>query len=158
MNELIAWKDSAYRKPLIMKGVRQVGKTWLLKEFGRRFYQNTAYFNFDENPEYRDFFATTKDVRRIIPNLAMAGGQEIQPGRTLLIFDEIQDCPEVLNALKYFHENAPEYHVACALSPRYCPRKAVLVPRWEGRFPESLSDDVSGVFDGNRQCASRRVS
>ena len=114
MNELVAWKDSAYRKPLIMKGVRQVGKTWLLKEFGRRFYENTAYFNFDENPEYRDFFATTKDVRRIIPNLAMAGGQEIQPGRTLLIFDEIQDCPEVLNALKYFHENAPEYHVACA--------------------------------------------
>lgn len=63
------------------------------QEFGRQFYNNIAYFNFDENPEYREFFATTKDVRRIIPNLAMAGGQDILPGKTLLIFDEIQDCP-----------------------------------------------------------------
>lgn len=114
MNQLISWKESPYRKPLIMKGVRQVGKTWLLKEFGRQFYNNVAYFNFDENPEYREFFTTTKDVKRIIPNLAMAGGQAILPGKTLLIFDEIQDCPEVLNSLKYFCENAPEYHVASA--------------------------------------------
>lgn len=77
-------------------------------------YENTAYFNFDENPEYRDFFRTTKDVQRILPNLAMASGQDIQKGKTLLIFDEVQDSPEVLNALKYFAENAPEYHVACA--------------------------------------------
>lgn len=114
MKHLICWKESSYRKPLIVKGVRQVGKTWLLKEFGRQFYNNIAYFNFDENPEYREFFATTKDVRRIIPNLAMAGGQDILPGKTLLIFDEIQDCPEVLNSLKYFCENAPEYHVVSA--------------------------------------------
>ncbi|MBQ7479571.1 MAG: ATP-binding protein [Selenomonadaceae bacterium] len=114
MEQLMAWKESPYRKPLMLKGVRQVGKTWLLKEFGRRCYDNVAYFNFDENPEYRDFFVTTKDVRRIIPNLAMAGGQEITPGKTLLIFDEVQDCPEVLNSLKYFCENAPEYHVASA--------------------------------------------
>ena len=114
MQQLIGWKESPYRKPLIIKGVRQVGKTWLLKEFGRRYYDNVAYFNFDENPEYRDFFATTKDVRRIIPNLAMAGGQDITAGKTLVVFDEIQDCPEVLNSLKYFCENAPEYHVASA--------------------------------------------
>lgn len=114
MKHLTCWKKSPYRKPLIVKGVRQVGKTWLLKEFGRQFYDNIAYFNFDENPEYREFFATTKDVRRIIPNLAMAGGQDILPGKTLLIFDEIQDCPEVLNSLKYFCENAPEYHVVSA--------------------------------------------
>ncbi len=114
MQQLIGWKESPYRKPLIVKGVRQVGKTWLLKEFGRRYYDNVAYFNFDENPEYRDFFATTKDVRRIIPNLAMAGGQDITAGKTLVVFDEIQDCPEVLNSLKYFCENAPEYHVASA--------------------------------------------
>lgn len=114
MKHLTCWKESPYRKPLIVKGVRQVGKTWLLKEFGRQFYNNIAYFNFDENPEYREFFATTKDVRRIIPNLAMAGGQDILPGETLLIFDEIQDCPEVLNSLKYFCENAPEYHVVSA--------------------------------------------
>lgn len=114
MKHLTCWKKSPYRKPLIVKGVRQVGKTWLLKEFGRQFYNNIAYFNFDENPEYREFFATTKDVRRIIPNLAMAGGQDILPGETLLILDEIQDCPEVLNSLKYFCENAPEYHVVSA--------------------------------------------
>ena len=114
MQQLIDWKESPYRKPLIVKGVRQVGKTWLLKDFGRRYYEHVAYFNFDENPEYRDFFATTKDVRRIIPNLAMAGGQEITAGKTLVVFDEIQDCPEVLNSLKYFCENAPEYHVAGA--------------------------------------------
>ncbi|MBO6293610.1 MAG: ATP-binding protein [Selenomonas sp.] len=114
MQQLIGWKESPYRKPLIIKGVRQVGKTWLLKEFGRRYYDNVAYFNFDENPEYRDFFATTKDVRRIIPNLAMAGGQDITAGKTLVVFDEIQDCPEVLNSLKYFCENVPEYHVASA--------------------------------------------
>ena len=114
MERLVTWKESPYRKPLIVKGVRQVGKTWLLKEFGRRYYDNIAYFNFDENPEYREFFVSTKDVRRIIPNLAMAGGQEIIPGKTLLIFDEVQDCPEVLNSLKYFCENAPEYHVASA--------------------------------------------
>lgn len=114
MQQLIDWKESPYRKPLIVKGVRQVGKTWLLKDFGRRYYEHVAYFNFDENPEYRDFFATTKDVRRIIPNLAMAGGQEITAGKTLVVFDEIQDCPEVLNSLKYFCETAPEYHVASA--------------------------------------------
>ena len=114
MKELIAWKESPYRKPLIMKGVRQVGKTWLLREFGRLYYDNVAYFNFDENPEYREFFARTKDVRRILPNLAMAGGQDIMPEKTLLIFDEVQDAPEVLNALKYFHENAPTHHVVCA--------------------------------------------
>lgn len=114
MKRLVAWKKSPYRKPLILKGGRQVGKTWLLKELGRRYYENMAYFNFDENPEYRDFFKTTKDVYRIVPNLAMASGQQILPGKTLLVFDEIQDSPEVLNALKYFHENAPEYHVACA--------------------------------------------
>ena len=113
MKHLTCWKESPYRKPLIVKGVRQVGKTWLLKEFGRQFYDNIAYFNFDENPEYREFFATTKDVRRIIPNLAMAGGQDILPGETLLIFDEIQDFPEVATALKFFKENG-KYDVICS--------------------------------------------
>lgn len=114
LSKLQAWKSSPVRKPLILKGVRQVGKTWLLKEFGRTKYTHTAYFNFDENPEYAEFFANTKDVHRILPNLAMASGQAITPGDTLIIFDEIQEAPDALNALKYFHENAPEYHVACA--------------------------------------------
>lgn len=114
LKKLLAWKESPYRKPLILKGVRQVGKTWILKEFGRRYYENTAYFNFDENEEYKQFFETTKDVERILQNLVMASGQQIVPQKTLIIFDEVQDCPKVINAMKYFCENAPQYHVACA--------------------------------------------
>ena len=114
MSKLVEWKNSPYRKPLILKGVRQVGKTWLLKEFGKRYYENTAYFNFDENEEYRQFFETTKDVKRILQNLILASGQKIEPGSTLIIFDEVQDCPNVINSMKYFCENAPEYHIACA--------------------------------------------
>ena len=114
INDLLKWKDSPYRKPLILKGVRQVGKTWILKEFGRRYYENTAYFNFDENEDYKQFFETTKDVSRILQNLMLASGEKILPGKTLIIFDEVQDCPKVINSMKYFCENAPEYHIACA--------------------------------------------
>ena len=94
--------------------MRQVGKTWVLKEFGRRYYENTAYFNFDENEEYKQFFETTKDVDRILQNLMLASGQKIVPEKTLIIFDEVQDCPKVINSMKYFCENAPQYHIACA--------------------------------------------
>lgn len=114
MNKLLKWKNSPYRKPLILKGVRQVGKTWILKEFGRRYYKNVAYFNFDENSEYRQFFKTTKDVDRILQNLMLASSQKILPESTFIIFDEVQDCPEVINSMKYFCENAPQYHIACA--------------------------------------------
>lgn len=114
MDDLVKWKDSKYRKPLILKGVRQVGKTWILKEFGRLYYDNVAYFNFDENMEYREFFTTTKDTKRILQNLMLISGEKIEPNSTLIIFDEIQDCPEVINALKYFYENIPEYHIVCA--------------------------------------------
>lgn len=113
-NELVAWKKSPHRKPLILKGIRQVGKTWLLKKFGEENYKNTAYFNFDEHEEYKQFFETTKDVDRILQNLTMASGQIVNPGETLIFFDEIQECPEALNTLKYFCENKPEYHVVCA--------------------------------------------
>ena len=114
LNDLIKWKNSKYRKPLILKGVRQVGKTWILKEFGDRYYENVAYFNFDENPEYKQFFQTTKDINRILQNLMLISGYKIIDEKTLIIFDEIQDAPEVINSLKYFYENAPEYHIACA--------------------------------------------
>lgn len=114
LEKLVAWKNSTQRKPLILKGVRQVGKTWLLKEFGRCYYKNTTYFNFDENPEYKEFFQSTKNIDRILQNLMLANGQQILPAETLIIFDEIQDCPDVINSLKYFCENAPQYHVACA--------------------------------------------
>ncbi len=114
LSDLLKWKNSKHRKPLILKGVRQVGKTWVLKEFGRRYYDNTAYFNFDENEEYKQFFETTKDVERILQNLMLASGQKIVPEKTLIIFDEVQDCPKVINSMKYFCENAPQYHIACA--------------------------------------------
>lgn len=114
LNKLVEWKESKYRKPLILKGVRQVGKTWTLKEFGKRYYENIAYFNFDENIEYREFFEITKDVNRILQNLMLISGVKIEPHKTLIIFDEIQDSPNVVNSLKYFQENASDYHIACA--------------------------------------------
>ncbi len=114
LKKLHLWKESPYRKPLILTGVRQVGKTWLLKEFGRLYYENTAYFNFDENQDFKQFFKSTKDIDRILQNLMLATGQKIVPEKTLIVFDEIQDAPDVMNSLKYFCENAPKYHVACA--------------------------------------------
>jgi predicted AAA+ superfamily ATPase len=114
LNDLLKWKESKYRKPLILKGVRQVGKTWVLKEFGRRYYKNASYFNFDENPEYKQFFETTKDIKRILQNLMLASGEKILPFESLIIFDEIQGCPDVINSMKYFYENAKQYHIVCA--------------------------------------------
>lgn len=113
LDDLRKWKISKRRKPLIIKGARQVGKTWVLQEFGQEFSDGYAYFNFDKETEYRQFFESTKDVHRIMKNLAMASGQRITKD-TLIIFDEIQACPEALNTLKYFCEDAPEYYVASA--------------------------------------------
>ena len=114
LEKLKQWKSAPHRKPLLLQGVRQSGKTWLLKEFGRCSFKNTAYFNFEENSDYKQFFEATKDVHRLIQNLEMASGQTIRPDETLLIFDEIQNAPDALGALKYFCENAPEYHVTAA--------------------------------------------
>jgi predicted AAA+ superfamily ATPase len=114
LQKLIEWKESKYRKPLILRGVRQCGKTWALLEFGKRNYSNTVYFNFDEHPEYRDIFIPNRDIPRILDNLRVAASEAINPGTTLIIFDEVQEAPEVLSALKYFQENHPEYHVVCA--------------------------------------------
>jgi len=114
LSQLELWKQSAKRKPLVLKGVRQVGKTWVLKEFGSQHYKNTAYFNFDEQSELKQYFEMTKDVHRILQQLSMVNGAPVLPEKTLIIFDEIQECPVALNTLKYFCENAPEYHIACA--------------------------------------------
>ena len=113
LEDLVKWKNSKYRKPLILKGVRQVGKTYI-KEFGKLYYENTAYFNFDENIEYREFFEKTKDTKRILQNLMLISGEKIEPEKTLIIFDEVQNSPDVINSLKYFCENTPEYHIVCA--------------------------------------------
>ncbi|MHA4808822.1 ATP-binding protein [Flavitalea flava] len=112
--KLAVWKSDPGRKPLILQGARQVGKTYLLKHFGITAFESTAYFNFEEQPELKQFFESTKDVKRIIQNLSLVHGKEILPEKTLIIFDEIQECNDALNTLKYFCENAPEYAVACA--------------------------------------------
>lgn len=112
--ELIKWKDSPDRKPMVLKGARQVGKTWLMKEFGHRYYESAVYFNFDEEDELKSIFEVNKDPQRIINMLSMICGERIVPEKTLIIFDEIQECPEALNALKYFKERANEYHVIAA--------------------------------------------
>ena len=114
MQSLINWKNDPERKPLILRGARQVGKTWLMKEFGRQAYGDTVYFNFDEEDELKSIFQANKNPHRIIELLSMISGEKIQPGETLILFDEIQECPEALNTLKYFKEKANEYHVVSA--------------------------------------------
>ena len=113
-DELIKWKNSKNRKPLILKGARQVGKTYILKDFGKTNYENVAYFNFDHDEGLALLFQNTKDPYRIIEQLSLVNGKKISPNTTLIIFDEIQECPNALNSLKYFCEEAPMYHVACA--------------------------------------------
>lgn len=112
--ELIAWKEKTNRKPLILKGVRQCGKTYLLKTFGRQCYTDTAYFNFEETESLKTLFETDYDVNRILFELGLTLGRTIQKETTLIIFDEIQECGRAITALKYFCENAPEYHIVCA--------------------------------------------
>ena len=114
LKKLIEWKNSKYRKPLILKGARQVGKTYLLKQFGKENYDGVAYFNFDHDEDLYNLFVNTKDPKRILEQLAFIYGKAILPGKTLIIFDEIQECPNALNSLKYFQEEANEYHLVCA--------------------------------------------
>ncbi len=114
IQDLINWKSSDNRKPLVLKGARQVGKTWLMKEFGQNCYDSFVYFNFDEEEELKSIFETNKNPHRIIDLLSMIAGEKILPEETLIIFDEIQECPEALNTLKYFKEKANDYHVIAA--------------------------------------------
>jgi len=99
---------------MVLRGARQVGKTWLMKEFGQNYYDNYVYFNFDEEDELKSIFETNKNPHRIIELLSMISDEKIEPEKTLIIFDEIQECPEALNTLKYFKEKANEYHVITA--------------------------------------------
>ena len=112
--ELLAWKNDENRKPLILKGARQVGKTWVMKEFGKREYESVAYINLDGNPRMEETFNKDFDVKRIIEELGIEAGSSIEPGKTLIILDELQEVPKALSSLKYFCEDAPEYHVVAA--------------------------------------------
>ena len=114
LENLISWKNDPHRKPLIMNGARQVGKTWLMREFGKKYYTNYVYYNFDEEDELKSIFETNKNPNRIVELLGLLSGHKIIPGETLIVFDEIQECPAALNALKYFREKANEYHVISA--------------------------------------------
>ena len=110
---LVTWKDAPLRKPLILRGARQVGKTWLVKDFGRRHFKHVAICNLDRDVELREAFQN-KSPQRIIPLLEMIFGYKFLPGETLLFFDEVQDCPEALNSLKYFFEERRDLHVVAA--------------------------------------------
>ena len=114
MKKLIEWKNDHNRKPLILRGARQVGKTYILKQFGKENYNNVAYFNFDHDQELYQLFENTKDPKRILEQLSFVNGEAIIPEKTLIIFDEIQECPNALNSLKYFNEEANEYHIISA--------------------------------------------
>lgn len=114
MADLIKWKQGKYRKPLILKGVRQCGKTFLLNEFAKNEYQDTAYFNFEGNPALANLFEQNLDPNRIIMELGILHGKNIESGRSLIILDEVQFCPKALTFLKYLYEQTPQYHLACA--------------------------------------------
>ena len=114
IEELKKWKAEKRRKPLIIRGARQVGKTWLMKEFGSKFYTQCVYINFDNNERMKNLFEGDLEVQRIIMGLELYAGHKIDPENMLLIFDEIQEVPKALTSLKYFNENAPQYQIVCA--------------------------------------------
>ena len=111
---LTSWKKSDNRKPLILQGARQVGKTYILKEFGRNEYEDIAYFNFEENPDLNEFFKGKLSPEKIVEKLSIYREKNILPEKTLIIFDEVQKSPETLTSLKYFQEEAGQYHIAAA--------------------------------------------
>ena len=114
LESLCKWKKSKYRKPLIIEGARQVGKTWLMKEFGQKYYKETVYINFDSNSRMEELFAPDLNTERLIFGLEIYAGKKIDAENTLIIFDEVQEVPKALTSLKYFCENAPQYHIICA--------------------------------------------
>ncbi|HPS29235.1 MAG TPA: AAA family ATPase [bacterium] len=114
MNELVKWKERSDRKPLLIQGARQVGKTWLIKEFGSRFYKNTVYLNFEETHELRKLFEKSLSADYLIEQISLFSGKDISKQGTLIVFDEIQTCAEALTSLKYFDEQRPDLHIISA--------------------------------------------
>ena len=114
IEQLYRWKEKKDKKPLIIRGARQVGKTWLMKEFGSEKYSDSVYVSFDNNRSMQELFSTDLDVERIVTGLELYSGKKINPADTLIIFDEVQEVPKALTSLKYFNENAPQYQIICA--------------------------------------------
>ncbi len=157
-NKLLKWKNAEDRKPLILKGARQVGKTWILRKFGERYFENTVICNFDKDKELHQIFEN-KSPDRIISQLELLTERKIVPGKTLLLFDEIQECPNALNSLKYFFEEKRELHVAAAgsllgilLGKHSYPVGAVdLLEMYPMDFMEYLRAFHSGLFSAYKQ-------
>ncbi|NLN49580.1 MAG: ATP-binding protein [Clostridiales bacterium] len=114
IEELNNWKNKNIKKPLVIRGARQVGKTWLMKEFGKTAYVKTVYINFDNNQRMKELFSSDFNTERIISGLELYDGDKIDPSNTLLVFDEVQEVPQALTSLKYFNEDAPQYQIICA--------------------------------------------
>ena len=108
------WKDAPDRKPILLKGARQIGKTWVMETFGKEHFDYCVKFDFDRQPELKNVFQTTKSPERLVKELSLYCEKPIIPGKTLIVFDEIQECEEALNSLKYFYEDAPDYHIIAA--------------------------------------------
>ena len=155
-NDLIKWKNNPRRKPLVIKGARQVGKTWLMKEFAKNEYDDFIYISFDNDEQAVDIFANTKDPKRIIKRLALVREKAILPEKTLIILDEIQECPNALGSLKYFNEDANEYHIMTAGSllgtylakpMSYPVGKVNLLNVYPLTFEEYLAEAHSGMYE-----------
>ena len=145
LKKLEQWKENPHRKPLILTGARQVGKTWAMKEFGKRFFKNTAYINFDNNSTLKNLFDDDISIPRIILALSAYTGISIKPEETLIVFDEVQEVPRALSSLKYFCEDAPEYAVIAAGSPSPWDQFS----SWQSRPYEPLPAFVSGISAGS---------
>lgn len=114
MEQLLKWKAKKHSKPLIIRGARQAGKTWLMKEFGKIEYKDIVYVNFDNNERMQNLFQGSLEIERLVTGLELYCGHKIDPENTLIIFDEVQEVPKALTSLKYFNEDAPEYQIVCA--------------------------------------------
>ena len=114
MENLQKWKAKKKRKPLIIRGARQVGKTWLIKKFGAENYEQIVYINFDNNERMKKLFEGSLEIERLVTGLELYAGHKINSANTLLIFDEVQEVPQALSSLKYFCEDAPQYQIICA--------------------------------------------
>lgn len=132
MDDMVKWKNSSKRKPLLLQGARQVGKTWLMREFGSQYFENVAYINFDGNETMKAVFDGDYNIQRILGAINAFTGVRIEPEKTLIIFDEVQEAPRAISSLKYFCENAREYAVIASGSyfgDSYACR--YLLPSWE---------------------------
>ncbi|MCL2727189.1 MAG: ATP-binding protein [Bacteroidales bacterium] len=156
IEKLAAWKTSTDRKPLILQGARQIGKTWAMQTFGEQYFEHTAYFNFDETEELKNEFEKTKNPQRLLGQLQLYTHPPILPEKTLIIFDEIQECNAALNSLKYFCENAPQYAIVAAGSllgvsmskgDSFPVGKVSFLPMFPVSFKEFLFAAAPDLFD-----------